>query len=109
MNTGALQVELPPSSNPSIHPRTWLDKTRVYGTLQFVDGPPESVAVLDTSKGPNQQRQNLPVAFDASSSTPFCWDFDSSFDAQNQITSQCIAPSLGSPGPRSAHGPSVIP
>jgi len=108
MTTGALQVELSPSSNPSIHPRTWLDKTRVYVTLQFVDGPPESVAVLDTSKGPNQQWQNLPVAFDASSSTPFCWDFDSSFDGNILFTSQCSAPSVGSPGPGPTHGPSVI-
>lgn len=108
MTTGALQVELSPSSNPSIHPRTWLDKTRVYVTLQLVDGPPESVAVLDTSKGPNQQWQNLPVAFDASSSTPFCWDFDSSFDGKILFTSQCSAPSVGSLGPGPAHGPSVI-
>src|SRR5260370_7325093 len=91
-----------------MHPPPWLDKPRVYVTLQFVDGPPESVAVLDTSKGPNQQWQNLPVAFDASSSTPFCWDFDSSFDGNILFTSQCRAPSVGSPGPGPAHGPSVI-
>jgi hypothetical protein len=105
---GVLQVELTSSVNPTIHPRTWLDNTRVYVTLQLVDGPPESVAILDTSKGPNQKVQNLQVAFDASTSTPFCWDFDSSFDGNNLFTSQCTATSSGGPGANIFNGPSVI-
>ena len=110
MTNGVLQVELVASSNPSTHPRTWLDNTRVYITLQFVDGPPESVAILDTSKGANQDYHNLPVAFDASTSTPFCWDFDSSFDATSLFVSQCsTGPAIGpGPGGGPAHGPSVI-
>ncbi len=105
---GVLQVELTSSTNPAIHPRTWLDNTRVYVTLQLVDGPPESVAILDTSKGPNQKVQNLRVAFDASTSTPFCWDFDSSFDGKNLFTSQCTASSSGGPGANIFNGPGVI-
>lgn len=81
MTNAVLQVELTLSGGVSVHPRTWLDNTRAYVTLQFPDGPPEIVAILDTSKGSNQKWQNLPVVFDASMSTPFCWDFDSSMCA----------------------------
>ena len=108
MTTGVLQVELSFSRGFTIHPRTWLDNTRAYVTLQLPDQPPESVAILDTSKGPNQNVQNLQVAFDASTSTPFCWDFDSSFDGTSLFTSQCTAKSFGGPGASPCCGPSVI-
>lgn len=108
VTNAVLQAELTLSGGVSVHPRTWLDNIRAYVTLQFPDGPPESVAILDTSKGSNQNWQNLQVAFDASTSTPFCWDFDSSFDGSQLFTSQCSAPSSGGPGPGPAHGPSVI-
>ena len=108
MTTGVLQVELSFSRGFTIHPRTWLDNTRAYVTLQLPDQPPESVAILDTSKGPNQNVQNLQVAFDASTSTPFCWDFDSSFDATKLFISQCIATSSGGPVPNIFGGPGVI-
>ncbi len=104
MTTGVLQVELSFSRGFTIHPRTWLDNTRAYVTLQLPDQPPESVAILDTSKGPNQNVQNLQVAFDASTSTPFCWDFDSSPDATRLFVSQCTIGFLSS----AAHGPGVI-
>ena len=105
---GLLQVELTSKLNPTIHPRTWLDNTRVYVTLELVDSPPESLAILDTSKGPNQNVKNLQVVFDASTSTPFCWDFDSSFDGTSLFTSQCTASSTGGPGANIFTGPSVI-
>jgi hypothetical protein len=108
VTSGALQVELSFSRGVSIHPRTWLDTTRAYVTIQLPDGPPESLAILDTSKGPNQNYQDLPVAFDASTSTPFCWDFDSSFDANNLFVSQCSASSSGGVGANIFQGPSVI-
>jgi eukaryotic-like serine/threonine-protein kinase len=108
MTTGVLQAELSFSRGFTIHPRTWLDNTRAYVTLQLPDQPPESVAILDTSKGPNQNVQNLQVAFDASTSTPFCWDFDSSPDATRLFISQCTASSSGGPVPNSFGGPSVI-
>ncbi|HEY6540078.1 MAG TPA: hypothetical protein VIZ18_04035, partial [Ktedonobacteraceae bacterium] len=106
---GVLQVEVTSKLNPIVHPRTWLDNTRVLVTLQFVDGPPESVAILDTSKGPNQNVHNLQIAFDATLSTPFCWDFDSSFDGKTLFTSQCTASSsIPGPGADTFTGPSVI-
>src|SRR6266487_1505970 len=108
VTNAALQVELSFFKGVTIHPRTWLDNTRAYVTLQFPDGPPESVLILDTSKGPNQDYHNLQVAFDATSSTPFCWDFDSSFDSTKLFASQCSAPNSVGPGPGPAHGPSVI-
>ncbi len=37
---GVLQVEVTSKLNPIVHPRTWLDNTRVLVTLQYVDGPP---------------------------------------------------------------------
>ena len=104
MTTGVLQVELSFSRGFAIHPRTWLDNTRAYVTLQLPDQPPESVAILDTSKGPNQNVQNLQVAFDASTSTPFCWDFDSSPDATRLFVSQCTIGFQSS----AARGPGVI-
>lgn len=106
---GVLQVEVTSKLNPIVHPRTWLDNTRVLVTLQFVDGPPESVAILDTSKGPGQNVHNLQIAFDATLSTPFCWDFDSSFDGKTLFTSQCTASSSRpGPGADTFTGPSVI-
>ncbi len=108
VTNGSLQVELSFSGGVSVHPRTWLDNTRAYVTLQFPDGPPESLAILDTSKGPNQNVQNLQVAFDSTPSTPFCWDFDSSFDGKSLFTSQCTAKSSGGPGASPCCGPSVI-
>ncbi len=108
VTNAVLQVELSFSKGVTIHPRTWLDTTRAYITLQFPDGPPESVLLLDTSKGPNQNLQNLAVVFDATQSTPFCWDFDSSFDGKSLFTSQCTAKNFGGPGASPCCGPSVI-
>lgn len=107
--SGVLQVEVTSKLNPIVHPRTWLDNTRVLVTLQFVDGPPESVAILDTGKGPGQNVHNLQIAFDATLSTPFCWDFDSSFDGKTLYTSQCTASSsVPGPGADTFTGPGVI-
>ena len=88
--------------------RTWLDTTRAYITLQLPDAPPEKLLLLDTKNGPNQKLQNLAVVFDSTLSTPFCWDFDSSFDGKNLFTSQCTAKNLGGPGASPCCGPSVI-
>lgn len=108
VTNGVLQVELTNGST-TVHPRTWLDLTRVYVTLQGTDAPPETLALLDTSKGPNQNVQNLPVVFDATQSTPFCWDFDSSFNGKSLFTSQCTAVNNpNGPGASVCCGPSVI-
>jgi hypothetical protein len=109
VTNGALQVELTFIDGTTVHPRTWLDHTRVYVTIQGTDAPPEALAILDTSKAPNQKLQDLQQVFDASTSTPFCWDFDSSFDATRLFVSQCTAsPSTTGPGPGPLHGPGVI-
>ena len=108
-STGTLQTELSAQKGIALNPRTWLDLTHVFVTFQLPDAPPQSVLILDITKGPNQNYQNLPVAFDASGSTPFCWDFDSSFDGKTLYTSQCNAiPSSSGPGQYTYQGPSVI-
>jgi eukaryotic-like serine/threonine-protein kinase len=50
VSTGALQVELTFPKGTTVHPLTWLDKTRVYVTIQGTDAPPEALAILDASK-----------------------------------------------------------
>ena len=110
VTNGVLQAELSFSRGGDVvHLRTWLDQTRAYVTLQPpTQAPPEMLAILDTSKGPGQIVQDLQVAFDASTSTPFCWDFDSSFDAKNLFVSQCNATNSSGSGNAPAQGPSVI-
>jgi len=110
VTNGTLQLEVSSSGTLSIHSRTWLDNIHAYITAQFPDSPPQgfSIYLLDTSKGPNQTLQNLQVVFDATTSTPFCWDFDSSYDGKNLFVSQCSNPSSIGPGGGPAHGPSVI-
>src|SRR5216684_579118 len=110
--SGVVQLELTVRGAPpgisNAHPRTWLDTTRVYVTLEGTDAPPEMLAILDTSKGPNQKVQSLQQVFDANTSNPFCWDFDSSFDATKLFVSQCTNGPANGPGGGPAHGPSVI-
>jgi hypothetical protein len=109
VTNGSLQVELSLSGmTVFVNIRTWLDTTRAYITLQLPDAPPEKLLLLDTKNGPNQKLQNLAVVFDSTLSTPFCWDFDSSFDGKNLFTSQCTAKNLGGPGASPCCGPSVI-
>ena len=101
ITNGNLQVEL--SNITTVSVRTWLDTTHVYLTLQRPDSPPEFIELLDTSNGSMQE------VFNATFSTPFCWDFDSSFDATTLFLSQCTAaPSTGHPGSGPLGGPSVI-
>lgn len=109
VTNGLLQVELPAvRGGITLAPRTWLDNTRVYVTFQGTDSPPTSLYILDTSKGPNQNYHNLQQVFDGSS-TPSCWDFDSSYDATKLFTTQCtVDPNPNGPGAGNYHGPSVI-
>ncbi|TMD01853.1 MAG: hypothetical protein E6J11_02480 [Chloroflexi bacterium] len=108
VTNGALQVELPAVQTLTFAPRTWLDNTRVYVTLERTDSPPTILYILDTSKGANQNPQNLQKVFDGSS-TPFCWDFDSSYDTTKLFTTQCtVDPNPNGPGAGNYHGPSVI-
>lgn len=109
VTNGLLQVELPAvRGGITLAPRTWLDNTRVYVTFQGTDSPPTSLYILDTSKGPNQNYHNLQQVFDGSS-TPSCWEFDSSYDATKLFTTQCtVDPNPNGPGAGNYHGPSVI-
>src|SRR5947209_8234896 len=83
ITNGTVQVEQSIGPTDTIYIRTWLDTTHVYLTLQRPDSPPGLIALLDTSTG------NMQQVFDATSSTPFCWDFDSSYDARTLFLSQC--------------------
>ena len=107
MSTGALQADLTLPTGATFSPRTWLDNTRVYLTYEPTDSPPTSVYLLDTSKGANQNYHNLPLVFD-SSANPYCWDFDSSYDALQLYTSACTATQSGGPGHVTYSGPSSI-
>ena len=107
MTTGALQADLSLPSGAFFAPRTWLTNTLVYLTYEPTDTPPTSVYLLDTSKGANQNYHNLPLVFD-SSAAPYCWDFDSSYDATKLFTSTCTATQSGRPGNVSYAGPSYI-
>lgn len=107
MTTGALQADLTLPSGAFFAPRTWLNNTLVYLTYEPTDSPPTSIYLLDTSKGANQNYHNLPLVFD-SSAAPFCWDFDSSYDATKLFTSACTANQSGSPGNFTYNGPSAI-
>jgi len=107
MTTGVLQADLSLPSGASFAPRTWLDNTRVYLTYEPTDSPPTSVYLLDTSKGAHQNYHNLPLIFD-SSAAPFCWDFDSSYDATKLFTSTCTATQVGGPGNMTYNGPGYI-
>ncbi|GAC1381441.1 MAG: hypothetical protein NVSMB33_08160 [Ktedonobacteraceae bacterium] len=108
MSSGTLQVELPVIQTVAFRPRTWLDNTRVYLTNLPTDGPANSLYMLDTSRGPNQDYHKLQRVFDATQ-TSFCWNFDSSYDSKYLYTSQCNA--IGNttrPGIASLAGPGHI-
>jgi hypothetical protein len=112
MQSGALQIELSTNSGVIDTPLTWLDNTRLYLNGPEVDAPPQALYLLDTSRGANQNPNNLQKVFDASSvtgTTNFCWNADSTFDSTKLFTSQCITtPSSNGPGIGSQSGPSTI-
>lgn len=88
-------------------PLTWLDTTRVYLLAPEIDGPSGSLYLLDTSKGANQNPQNLQVVVAPSNS--FCWDSDSSYDGTQLYTSGCTTdPNPSRPGIGDQRGPSTI-
>jgi eukaryotic-like serine/threonine-protein kinase len=112
MQSGTLQTELTITSGVIDTPLTWLDNTRLYLNGPEVDAPPQALYLLDTSRGANQNPNDLQKVFDASSvtgTTNFCWNADSTFDGTKLFTSQCTtAPSSNGPGIGSQIGPSTI-
>lgn len=90
--SGTLKVVLlPPAFTPiGATPITWLDNTHIYmaGFVPNSDAPPQSLYVLDTTKGTNQHSTDLQKVFNSSG---FCLSFDSSFDATRLFVSKCTA------------------
>ncbi len=112
LQNGSLQTELSTNSGAIDTPLTWLDNTRLYLYGPEVDAPPQALYLLDTSRGANQNPDNLPKVFDATSVTAptnFCWNADSSFDGTRLFTNQCTTtPNPSGPGIGSQLGPSKI-
>ncbi|GAC1401983.1 MAG: hypothetical protein NVSMB49_17390 [Ktedonobacteraceae bacterium] len=108
IQTGKVQVAL----TTPMRIVTMLDNTRVYVELPATDAPPSTLALLDTSKGPNQHIKDLRPVFVQSVESPSaypCWDADSSYDATRLFISQCVATaSTTGPGIGAYEGPSTI-
>src|SRR5260370_13233345 len=95
MERGGLQIELSTNSGVIDTPLTWLDNSRLYVNGPEVDAPPQALYLLDTSRGANQNHNNLQKVFDASSvtgTTNFCWNADSTFDGTKLFTSHSTTP-----------------
>jgi dipeptidyl aminopeptidase/acylaminoacyl peptidase len=75
-------------------PFTWLNTTRVLLQTHNADGPFISFSLLDTSKGPNQEEQNLQQLQPGDLS---CGSLDSSYDASSLFISTCYDSGLGQP------------
>ena len=107
IRTGKVQLDL----TAPMHIITMLDNTRVYVAVPATDAPPSKLAILDTSKGPNQQIKDLNVVFQQNppNGNYPCWDADSSYDASMLYISQCKAVSSTSgPGIAGYSGPSTL-
>ena len=77
--------------------RFWLDNTRIYVTSIPVDQPPDTLYLLDTSKGTGQKLSDLTTIV----SHKFFGDFDSSYDGARLFVNYgfcgqggCIPPGL---------------
>jgi eukaryotic-like serine/threonine-protein kinase len=110
--TGHLQVELvEPTAAGSFGaaPAAWLDDTHLYMTSFFIGGVdfplPQSLSVLDTAKGAQQQLSDLLKVF--ASSGP-CLSFDSSVEHAKLFVSTCHLLFGDGPTPRTQQGPSAI-
>lgn len=112
MQNGTLQAELSVSSGAMDTSLTWLDNTRLYVFGPEVDAPPQALYILDTSRGANQNPNSLTKVFDATNATAttnFCWNADSSYDGTQLFTSQCTTtPNPSGPGIGAQRGPSTI-
>ncbi len=113
---GTVQPELvstDPSTGYSL--RTWIDNHRVYVMSRyFVKSEPTptpatlpKLYILDTAAGANQQTSKLQFVGQAQS--PYCWDFDSSYDTGKLFIVHCIQlVSQGQAGIGLRQGPSSI-
>jgi hypothetical protein len=108
IGSGKLQPEVLPPSLGQIAglPTAWLDNTHVYmsGFVADSGAPPQSLYLLDTSKGPNQHVTDVQKVFSYSG---YCLSFDSSVDHTKLFVSTCHA--IYVPGtPATQQGPSTI-
>ena len=113
---GTVQPELFYTGQSTFYiPRTWIDSKRVYlvGVPRLSSGPEPTPApvpklyILDTGNGANQHTNNL--RFVAQAQSPYCWDFDSSYDTGKLFIDHCIQlVALGSAGVGLRQGPSSI-
>ncbi len=86
------------NADPSTYyvPRTWIDNKKVYvmsytdvtDPSQTASDLPPKLYILDTSNGANQHMSNLQLVAQAQS--PYCWDFDSSYDKGKLFVDHCI-------------------
>lgn len=108
LTSGTVQLEL--STSAFYAPITWLDTTRLYLSHQLTDSAPDSLYLLDTSRGANQSESNLALVFQANNANnDACWSADSSFDGATAFISQCNRVSSTShPGAGAQEGPSNI-
>jgi eukaryotic-like serine/threonine-protein kinase len=91
--TGAVQTDLSVPAKNGVNVRTWLDTKRIYITNTQIDQPPNTIYLLDTSKGANQQLSNLPVVFHGAFA-----DFDSSYGGSKLFINSCVC-GYGDTGP----------
>ena len=85
----------------------------LVGVPQLSSGPEPTPApvpklyILDTGNGADQHTKNL--RFVAQAQSPYCWDFDSSYDTGKLFIDHCIQlVALGSAGVGLRQGPSSI-
>ena len=90
LSSGVLQQELLlPDTGLGFEARTWVDTTRVYlVSLSSGSGMADSLYVLDTKKGAQQQVSDLTLVLPGSQ-PQYCWDFDSDYNATRLVTSSC--------------------
>jgi hypothetical protein len=112
---GTLQTEMSVTDPSRFYfPRTWIDNKRVYVFAEPIATDPmptplpvPKLYILDTTKGGNQQTNTLQFAAQAQS--PYCWDFDSSYDTGQLFIDHCIQlVALGVGGVGLRQGPSSI-
>lgn len=126
LKSGKLQLEFKDvDSGPPFHsligvnPLTWLDTARLYviPTDSLLPTDTTTLDVLDTRRGPNQQKSDLKMVFQWKPITPSssfpCWNADSSYDGSTLFTSECnglVTPncSLGGCTLGTREGPSDI-
>ncbi len=77
-----------PSSEMAYLPRTWQDDTHIILTSMHPhsDAPPANLYLLDIKNGVQQSEQQLQRLL--TTSEP-CWDFDSSYDANQLFVNHC--------------------